>query len=397
MGRMADERERRRRRRKNGPPDIFIFVSTVLLLSIGIVMVYSASSVMALSQYGDSAHFLKKQLIWAILGIGAMIMAMNIDYQTLKGLYIPILVGSILLLGLVLVPGIGTEISGSRRWIDLGIVNFQPSELAKLANVLFLSAYLSGAQDRLRSSLKGLIFPLMVCGLLCGLILLEPDMGTAGVIGAVTLVMLFVGGARILHIGLLIGAAVPLFLKVLFMEEYRVKRFFAFLDPWKDPTGTGYHIIQSLLALGSGGLFGLGLGKSRQKFFYLPEQHTDFIFAILGEELGFMGSFVVIVLFFIIAWRGYKIAISAPDTFGSLLATGITSVIMVQVLINIGVVSGSLPITGITLPFISSGGSSLITTLISVGVLLNISRSTTQRRELTAFVSGDEKKRYQKF
>jgi cell division protein FtsW len=221
------------------------------------------------------------------------------------------------------------------------------------------------------------------------LILLEPDLGTAAAIIGVTFIMFFVAGANILHLVGLAVVGVPVFIKVLFMEEYRAKRFMAFLDPWKDPSKTGYHIIQSLLALGSGGFFGLGLGKSRQKFFYLPEQHTDFIFAIVGEEMGFIGTCLIIFLFFIFAWRGYKIAVSAPDSFGSLLASGITSMIVLQALINIGVVSGSLPITGITLPFISAGGSSLIMTLIGVGILLNISRCTTQRRDLTAFVSGD--------
>ena len=222
-----------------------------------------------------------------------------------------------------------------------------------------------------------LLVPLLVMGVFFALIMMEPDLGTAATLAATTLIMLFASGAKIGHFFLLAIPAVPAFIALVLAEPYRLRRLMAFRDPWSDPLGAGFHIIQSLLALGSGGLFGLGLGRSRQKFWYLPEQHTDFIFAILGEELGFIGTFLVLVLFLLFAWRGLRIAMTAPDLFSSILSVGITAQIVLQAVVNIGVVSGTLPITGITLPLISYGGSSLLITLSAVGVLLNISRQRT--------------------
>lgn len=357
-----------------GHPDLLIFVTVITLLSIGVIMVASASSVMAYDEYGDPYYFFKRQAIWAVLGIAAMIVTMNIDYRLWKRLAVPIAFGALFLLVVVLVPGIGKVVNGSRRWIGLGPVGVQPSEIAKLATVIGLSRYLSAKRGTMASFFSGLLPPLAVVGLVCGLILLEPDMGTAVAIALVSVVLLFIGGANFWHLVSLGVLASPGVWLLIAKEPYRMRRWTAFLNPWKDPLDSGFHIIQSLLALGSGGIFGLGLGRSRQKFHYLPEQHTDFIFAVLGEELGFIGAAGVVALFALFAWRGYKVALTAQDVFGSLLAAGITTMIAAQAALNIGVVSGCLPVTGMTLPFISSGGSSLTIMLAGVGILLNISR-----------------------
>jgi cell division protein FtsW len=235
---------------------------------------------------------------------------------------------------------------------------------------------LAERQQKLGNFWRGVVPHAALAGAVCALILKEPDLGTAVAIAGTVFVMWFVAGVRASHLAVMTAAVVPLVAAAIWLEEYRRERFLAFLNPWADPLGDGFHIIQSLYALGSGGLFGLGLGQSRQKLFYLPERHTDFIFAILGEELGFIGAAAVLALFFFFAWRGYKIAIAAPDTFSCLLAVGITTMVVLQAIINIGVVTGSMPITGITLPFISFGGSSLIPILASIGILLNISKHT---------------------
>ncbi len=360
-------------------PDIVIFLITLALLSIGVVMVFSASSVSARTIYKDVYYFLKRQLAWAGLGLLAMIITMQVDYKGWKKLAWPALIVVLLLLIAVLIPGIGVAIRGSRRWVDIGPVPFQPSELAKIVMVLFMASFLSDRIDRIHKFSRGLVPPLTILGIVFGLVVLEPDFGTAGTIVVVSILMLFASGASVVHLLSLAALGVPGLIAMAIAAPYRVKRFLAFLHPWEDPLGSGFHIIQSLLALGSGGLFGVGLGRSRQKFLYLPMQHTDFIFAIIGEELGFVGAASVLILYFLFAWRGLRIAIATPDVFGKLLAVGITTMIVFQAIVNIGVVSGALPITGITLPLVSSGGSSLVTTLAAIGVLLNISKHSTLR------------------
>jgi cell division protein FtsW len=283
------------------------------------------------------------------------------------------------LLVLVLIPGIGKVVNGARRWIDLKLFALQPSEIAKLSMVFFMAESLTRQQDRITNFMKGLVPHLLVLLVVFGLILKEPDLGTALAIGGTVFLMFFASGAKIIHLGSLVGLGVIGVITAIIAEPYRMRRITAFADPWQDPLDTGYHIIQSLYALGSGGLFGLGLGRSREKFLYLPEPHTDFIFAILGEELGFIGTVTVVLLFFLFAWRGYKIAISAPDTFGSILAAGLTTMISLQAMMNIAVVTASMPVTGIPLPFVSYGGSALLFTMAGVGVLLNISRHMTTK------------------
>ncbi|MGE5573121.1 MAG: stage V sporulation protein E [Bacteroidota bacterium] len=369
----------RRKSHEKHAPDVVIFLITLALLSVGVVMVFSASSVNAYEIFHDAYYFIKRQLAWAAIGLVAMCVAMEVDYRVWKRLAWPGLLLSLVLLVAVLIPGVGVMIRGSRRWLGVGSLTFQPSEVAKIVMIFFMARFLSDRSPRMHRFADGLIPPLIILGVVFGLIMLEPDFGTGGAIVGITVLMLFAAGASISHLAALVALGLPALVVVAMAEPYRVRRFLAFLHPWEDPLGSGFHIIQSLLALGSGGIFGVGLGRSRQKFLYLPMQHTDFIFAIIGEELGFVGATAVVVLYFLFAWRGLRVAIGAPDSFGSLLAVGITTMIVFQAAINMGVVSGSLPITGITLPLISSGGSSLVTTLAAIGVLLNISKYSSIR------------------
>ena len=362
-----------------GLPDLMIFIITLALLSLGIVMVFSASSVTAYHELGDAYHYLKRQSLWAAIGLVALVICMNIDYHLWAKLAGPLIVLSIIALTAVLVPGIGITISGSRRWLGAGPVRVQPSEFAKLSVVIFLAAYLSTSPDRVKSVVRGIFVPLILVGMCAVLVLREPDLGTSiGMAATAWLMLLIAGGSPGWLVGLAAMTAPVIYLYARH-DPVRMRRLTSFLDPWADPLDSGFHIIQSLLALGSGGLVGTGLGLSRQKFYYLPEQHTDFIFAIIGEELGFLGAALVVFLYAIFAWRGFRASLNAPDSFGSLLAAGITIMVALQAAMNIAVVTGSMPITGITLPLISSGGSSLVPMLAGVGMLLNITRRAGQR------------------
>lgn len=348
------------------------------MIGIGLVMVFSSSAVTSNIRYGDAYLFFKKQLLWAAIGLAAMMVVMKINYLKLKDFAYPLMLISLICLILVITP-LGTETKGSSRWLGVGILTFTPSELAKLGAVMFLGKSMELNLDKIRSLSKGVLPYLGFMALICGLIMLQPDLGTSFAIAGTVFFMLLAAGARWSHLTVIAMSGMGAIAAAIALAPYRMERFIAFLNPWKYPTDEGFQTIQSLYALGSGGLFGMGLGRSRQKFFYLPEQHTDFIFAILGEELGFLGAILVLSLFLLFAWRGFRIAINAPDTFGSLLAAGITTMVVFQAAINIAVVSGALPVTGITLPFISYGGSSLLFTMIGVGLLLNISRYSTYR------------------
>lgn len=355
--------------------DVFIFLTVLSLLAIGIIMVFSSSAVGAWQRGQDPYAVLRRQLIWAGLGIVAMVVMMNFDYRRLKRLswiLFPVSLGL-----LIVVLFVARDIKGSMRWIPLGPLTIQPSELAKFSCVLFLSFWLSELKDGVKNFVAGVLIPLVMIGVVCALIMLEPDLGTTIVIFGSTMLILFVAGVRKSHLTfvMLLGAAAGYVLAV--SAPYRRQRLISFLDPWADRTGSGWQIIQSLYALGSGGLFGLGLGRGRQKFSYLPEPHTDFIFSSLGEELGFIGTALVLLLFFLLAWRGLRVAMESRDSFGALLAAGITSMIVFQAILNIGVVTSSLPVTGVPLPLISAGGSSLTITLGSIGVLLNISKGAS--------------------
>ncbi|MFD2616967.1 stage V sporulation protein E [Terrilactibacillus laevilacticus] len=358
-------------------PDLILIIVTFLLLTVGLVMVYSASAILASYHFdGDSFYFVKRQLLFAGIGLFAMFFVMNVHYWMWRQwAKLGVLICFLLLIA-VLIPGVGLERNGSTSWLGIGAFSIQPSEFMKVALIVFLARFLSENQKYITTIKKGLIPSLSLVFLSFGLIMLQPDLGTGTVLVMTCIIMIFTAGAQIKHfvfMGLmgLTGVAV-----LIISAPYRIARITSFLDPWKDPLGTGFQIIQSLLAIGPGGLLGFGLGQSRQKYQYLPEPQTDFIFSIISEELGFIGATLVLGLFCLLIWRGIRIAISAPDLYGSLLAVGITGMIAVQVMINIAVVTGLMPVTGITLPFLSYGGSSLTLMLVSIGVLLNISRYT---------------------
>jgi cell division protein FtsW len=360
-------------RMKKQPPDLLLFLATLVLLTIGMVMVFSSSGVPEGGQgaFLHAVYYLKKQLIWAGIGVAAMLIMMNVDYFRVKRLALPALGVGLLLLILVLFVD---PTKGSSRWFDLGIVSFAPSELIKICLIFFMAVRLSDIGEQVQDPIRGFGVNVLILGLVVLLIMLQPDLGTAAVVAVTVFFMLFAAGSKLIHLGSLGGAGVVLLGAAIRLSPYRWERMTTFLDPWAAQQGAGFQIIQSLYALGSGGLLGVGLGQSHQKLFYLPEQNTDFIFSILGEELGYLGVIVVLSLFFVFIWRGLRTALMCPDPFGRLLATGVTSMIGIQAIINMLVASGSLPVTGITLPFISYGGSSLLFTMVGVGILLNISR-----------------------
>ncbi|RBP95147.1 spore cortex peptidoglycan biosynthesis regulator SpoVE [Cytobacillus firmus] len=359
---------------KKTTPDFILMIVTFMLLAVGLTMVYSASAIWADYKFDDSFFFAKRQMLFAGVGIIAMFFIMNVDYWTWRTWAKVLIIVCFVLLLLVLIPGIGNVRNGSRSWIGVGAFSVQPSEFMKLAMIVFMAKFLSEKQKLITSFRKGLVPSLGLVFLAFGLIMLQPDLGTGTVMVGTCVVMIFIAGARISHFVWFGAAGLAGFVALVLSAPYRIKRITSFLDPWEDPLGSGFQIIQSLYAIGPGGLFGLGLGQSRQKFFYLPEPQTDFIFAILAEELGFIGGSFVILLFALLLWRGIRIALGAPDLYGSFLAVGIIAMVAIQVMINIGVVTGLMPVTGITLPFLSYGGSSLTLMLMAIGVLLNISR-----------------------
>jgi cell division protein FtsW len=354
--------------------DLILFGAVLTMVALGLVMVYSASSVVAYEQLSDSAFFFKRQAAWVVLGFAAMWIMRSIHYERLCRWAVPLLLLSVVLLVAVLIPGIGRVAGGARRWIVAGPVTFQPVEIAKLGVLLYVAQFAARRGLTIRDFRRGVIPPLVFTGLCAALVLKQPDMGSALMLCAVSMLLLFLAGARVTHLALITVAAAPAAASAIVLARYRLQRILGFLDPWSDPQGRGFHVIQSLLAFGSGGLLGVGLGASSQKFFYLPERHTDFIFAIIGEELGLLGTGGLLLLFALFTYRGFRIARAAPDRFGALLAAGITATIVGQALLNMGVATGLLPVTGVTLPFVSFGGSSLGMSLINVGILLNISR-----------------------
>lgn len=355
-------------------PDMWLFGVAVVLLSAGVVMVYSASAIVAADRFHDPYFFLKKQVFWALLGSACLWGALRVDYRRLERLVLPALAVAGLLLVLVLVPPLGQAINGTRRWLRLGSISFQPVELAKLALVFYLAAFLARKGERIEDFREGLLPPLAVAGVLAGLVFAQPDLGNCVTLVTLTFALLFLAGGRVTHLALVLASALPLIAVAISAAPYRLRRITAFVDPWADPRGSGFQIIQSWLAFGNGGLLGQGIGASKQKLFYLPESHTDFIFAILGEELGFVGALALVGLFAVFVWRGLRIGLRAPDPFGAYLALGITVLIATQTLVNLGVVTGMLPTKGLPLPFVSFGGSALLVTMLATGVLLNISQ-----------------------
>src|SRR6266576_2776792 len=353
--------------------DRWMFTVTTILVFVGLVMIFSASAVMAKERYGSAYEFLLKQLIWAVAGLAVMVVAMKVDYRRLQH---PALV--FLLLGFTTLLLISVffldRAHGTHRWFHVGPISLQPSELAKPALILFLAWFLENktkAMDDWRNTLLPAVAPTVV---FLALIVFQPDLGTALACAGITACILFVAGVRLRYFGYaFVAAIVPLYF-LLFHVAYRRDRILAFLDPYSDPQGRGFHIIQSLIAVSTGGITGLGLMEGKQKLFYLREPHTDFIFAVTAEELGVVGALVIIALFAVFLWRGIRTSLHTQDMFGRLLSVGITNMVVVQAFINVSVVLGLMPTKGIPLPFVSYGGSSLFVTLACVGVLLNISK-----------------------
>lgn len=367
--------EENKRAVKKRSVDFILLIAIVALVFIGIIMVFSASWPEAMVDFKDGYHFFRKQLIAAGAGFIGMIVLMNFNYRYLKKLALPIYFMS-LLSGVLLFTPLGVELKGATRWINLGFTTFMPSDAIKFGSIIFFAAFLSNKRDRIGTLVQGTIPSLGIIGLSCLFIYLQPDLGTTLTLAGALMGMFFIGGMKISHMFFIGGGAGAFLFYAIAGEgnEYRLDRWTTFLDPFADKLGKGWQVVQSLYALGSGGLFGLGLGKSRQKFFYIPEAYNDFIFSIIGEELGLFGTLLVLFLFLIVIWRGIIIALKTEDIFGCYLAAGITALITVQALINIAVVTSSIPTTGITLPFISFGGTSLLFYMSGIGILLNISR-----------------------
>lgn len=354
--------------------DRTILLVVIALTCLGVVMVYSASAVMADKRMHDGFYFLKRQGGFAAVGMMIMLVTMQVEYHAWRRWAVPLLGVSLLLLGAVLIPGLGGSAGGSSRWIKLFAgFRFQPSELAKIALIIYMAFALERKQDKIKSFGAGFFSYMIILMILLALILMQPDLGSAITLFLVAFAMLFAAGARKTYIFSVILLSLPFFYLLVMNVAYRKRRIMAFLNPWNDPQNTGYQIIQSLMAMGSGGPFGRGLGEGTQKLFYLPEAHTDFILAVIGEELGYVGVLVVVGLFAVLVERSVGIALNARDSFGRSVALGISVLLGVEASINMGVVTGLLPTKGLALPFVSYGGSSLLVTLFAVGILLNIS------------------------
>lgn len=357
-----------------------VLVGTVLaLLAFGMVMVFSSGAVFAAKKYGDATYFLKRELIYAFLGLGALALALRTDYGAYRRAAYPLLFTSIIFLAVVL--KIGSRAGGAIRWFRLGPLSFQPSELAKFALAVYLASLLARKAEKVKVFSIGFLPPLVITGVMMGLLLKQPDLGTAVIFGSVALGLLFVAGTRASYLILAVLVAAPAGWKFIVSTPFRMRRMLAFLDPWAFRRDVGYQITESLISVGSGGVTGLGLGDGRQKLFFLPEAHTDFILSIVGEELGLLGIGFVVAAFSVLVWRGLRTAFRARDVFGCYLAFGITAMFGLQALVNIGVVLGSLPTKGLPLPFISYGGTSLVVSLFMAGVLANISARNPEPRD----------------
>ncbi|MBI2412035.1 MAG: putative lipid II flippase FtsW [Deltaproteobacteria bacterium] len=352
--------------------DRLLIVSTLLLLAIGVVMVYSTSSVVALKRFGDQYFFVRKHLTFAVAGVVFFVLAARVPYGFYRKMAYPILALAAIFLICIYIPGIGFTAGGARRWIRLGPIAFQPSEPAKLAVIFFLAYSLAGKAEKIKNFSTGLLPNILLPGIVILLIVMEPDLGTAVTVASIVLLMNFAAGARITHLMGLGLAALPFLYLLMTNFRYMITRLQIFLDPWKDPEGRGFQMIQSFLAFGSGGIDGAGLGEGRQKLFFLPEAHTDFILSVIGEELGFLGVTVVIAFYALFLYAGTRIALKAKDLHGTYLALGLTFMVVLQAAINMAVVMGLLPPKGLPLPFISYGGTSLVVNMIAVGVILNI-------------------------
>jgi cell division protein FtsW len=369
--------------------DKWLFAATVGLALFGVVMVYSASAIIATNEANNQFYYVAKQAIWTLIGFGAMLGALYIDYRILcnRRVVLGLLVVTVIML--LAVFGF-SKVNGAHRWIKLGLFSIQPSELAKFATVVFLAYFLEQRQGEEHLFKRTFLPCALVTGLLAALVLKEPDLGTGLMLAAVCVIMCFTAGTRVLHLAIAAAPALLVVIGMLIFVPFRVRRLLAFADPWAFSQNEGYQVVQSLIAIGSGGVHGLGFAQGKQKMFFLPFAHSDFIFAIVSEELGLVGALIVVLIFALFMWRGLRAALSAPDRFGTLLGVGIVSMIVVQALFNISVVLSLVPNKGIPLPFISYGGSSLVPTLFSVGLLLNISQHG-DARPLLRFTGGGER------
>jgi len=372
---------------------LWIFIVTLFLVCLGTIMVYSSSAATAAYQkrrilkkrapdvlnqttlYHDSA-FLKKQLLWVALSLGALFFFYNYDYARLKRKSYWILGSVVFLLSVVLI--VGVTVNGAKRWLKLGPFTLQPSEFAKLALVIFMARFLAEHKDKMKSFARGFLPVLGILSLTLILIVLEPDFGTTVILGMIVFIIWFIAGLRLLHLSSLFLASIPCGIVVILLNPYRVRRILAFLNPWKHARGSAYQVIQSQIAVGSGGIGGRGLGAGLQKYHFLAESHTDFIFSIIGEELGFIGATFVVLLFVLLLWLGVIVALRVSDYYTGLLASGIITMICLSAVVNFWVVLGLLPPKGLALPFVSYGGSSLITNMAAIGILLNISKVTEE-------------------
>ena len=355
--------------------DMTLLLLTVSLTCIGVVMVYSSSAIMAAERFQDGFYFLKRQLAYTLVGVVMMAVATYFKYENWRKLAVFSLAFSIVLLALLFVPGLGVRVGGAMRWLRLPGLTVQPAELVKLSLVLYLAHSLTRKKEKVRSLAKGYLPYMLVLGLLLGLLLKQPDLGSAMIIAGVALSMLIVAGVRWLYILPTILMSLPVVYFLVMQVDYRRRRILAFLDPWDDPFDTGFQIIQSLVAFGKGGVLGQGLGIGEQKLFYLPEAHTDFIFSVIGEELGLVGVLIVAALFLMLIICGIRIALQCEEPFGRNLAFGLTLLLGMEAFVNLAVCMGLLPTKGLALPFISYGGTSLVVSLTAVGILLNISHS----------------------
>lgn len=391
---------------KRGTPDFQLLILTLLLVGFGLVMVFSSSSNIAVVSKNfnyDSMFFVKKQLMFAVLGVISMFIAMNIPYTKYKKLFVPAFI--LIVIVLMMMPFIGSVLNGSRSWLLLGPVSIQPTEFAKIIIILYLSALISKKGERFRDLRTGYIPVMMIVGFVAGLIMLQPDLGSCLILVGTSGLIIFAGGANLKHIMaslvlLILGASLVLGAQALFKglhssgstdasgSDYKAGRIEAFLDPWADSKGTGWNLVQSLTAIGHGGVAGTGFGQSIQKLHYLPNAYNDFIFSVIGEEFGFVGTALFLLIYIYFIWRGLIVALRCQDTFGTLVGVGIMGLIAIQAFVNIGGVTRTIPITGVTLPFISYGGSSLLVMMASMGIVLSISRSSSapNKQEVTKSV-----------
>ncbi|HOX42616.1 MAG TPA: putative lipid II flippase FtsW [Myxococcota bacterium] len=356
--------------------DSVLLFGVLGLVGFGLVMVYSASAVYAGAELGDPLFYARRQLLHVGLGLAALWLGWRFGYRRLVRWGYPLLMLTVLLLVAVLIPGLGTRVGGSSRWLRLGLMNFQPAELAKVAFVVYLACSLTRKKEQIQAFSVGFLPHMLVSGLLLVLLLLQPDFGTAATLTILLFFLLFVAGTRLSYLAVSALAALPMAYMLVTGSDYRMRRLLAFMDPWADRYNVGYQITESLMSFGSGGVAGVGLGEGKHKLFFLPAAHTDFIFSQVGEELGFVGATALVAVFGVVVWRGVRAAWRAPDLFGTYLAFGLTALIGMQALVNMGVVTGLLPTKGLTLPFVSYGGSSMICMMLAVGLLLDISAST---------------------